>query len=96
MGKRGSKVKGVGGLPWKSKRKDGGAQGIPVQEVPFPEKPVLQAQEKVPGPVEVQVPFGEQLLVPPPTPVQLLMEMQVVPFPEYPPSQAHVYVPGPV
>jgi len=35
-----------------------------VQEVPFPEKPVLQAQEKVPGPVEVHVPLEEQLLAP--------------------------------
>ena len=35
-----------------------------MQEVPFPEKPVLQAQEKVPGPVEVQVPLAEQLFAP--------------------------------
>jgi len=39
-------------------------QSLPVQEVPFPEKPVLQAQEKVPGPVEVQVPLAEQLFAP--------------------------------
>jgi hypothetical protein len=42
-----------------------------VQATPFPEKPLSQAQENVPGPVEEQVAFAVlQLLVPK---VQLLM-----------------------
>jgi len=58
--------------------------------------PVLQAQLKVPGPVEEQVALGEQLFVPPPNPVQLLIEVHAKPVPLYPLMQAHVYVPGPV
>ena len=70
-----------------------------VQVVPEPEYPVLQAQEKVPAPVEVQVdPVVAQLLVPPYVPVvQLLMAVQVTPLPVYwPLIQAQLNVPGPV
>jgi len=46
---------------------------------------------KVPGPVDVQLePVAAQLFVPPPTPVQLFMAVQVCPFPLYPVWQAQV------
>jgi len=54
----------------KRKQNKRGKLSLPVQVVPVPMYPELQAQLKVPGPVEEHVALGEQLLVPK---VQLLM-----------------------
>ena len=63
----------MGKQPSNIRKKERSKRYSPLQEVPFPENPLLQAQLKVPGPVEVHAALGEQLLVPE---VQLLMAMK--------------------
>ena len=57
-------------IPIQERRTTKGKLSLPAQVVPVPLYPELQAQLKVPGPVEEHVALDEQLLVPK---VQLLM-----------------------